>query len=57
MGFGPRLGTTTDSYCSPMQQIQHGQYLKIIGLLAESGGGYIYQNLETIIDTRKLSEF
>ena len=28
MDFGPRLGTTSDSYCSSMQQVQYGQYLK-----------------------------
>ena len=30
MEFGPRFGTTFDPYCSPMQQVQHGHYLKCL---------------------------
>ena len=53
MDFGPRLGTTSDPYYSPVQQVQYGQYLKITGLIAE----YYYQNYKIIKDTMKLSGF
>ena len=30
MEFGPRFGTTFDPYCSPMQQVEYGHYLKCL---------------------------